>query len=89
MPPTFTAPVLFSSAVASLKYVGDISACPSMREIIGNLAIAIAAFKPFAVRPVGLSTKTTLESATANSLAISLVRSLDGPRARITSNAPP
>ena len=44
MPPTFTAPVLFSSAVASLKYVGDISTSPSMRDIIGYLAIASAAF---------------------------------------------
>ena len=59
-----------------------------MREIIGNFDLAIAAFKPLAVRPVGLSTKTTRESAAANSLAISFVRSLDGPKARITSKAP-
>ena len=56
--------------------------------MIGYFATAIAAFNPFAVRPVGFSTNTTRESRAASSLAISLVRSLEGPRARITSNAP-
>ena len=70
MPPTFTAPVLFSNSVASRRYVGEISACPSMREMIEYFALAIAAFKPFAVRPVGLSTRTTRESPAAISLAI-------------------
>jgi len=65
MPPTFTAPVLFSNSVASRRYVGEISACPSMREMIEYFALAIAAFKPFAVRPVGLSTRTTRESPAA------------------------
>ena len=59
-----------------------------MREIIGNLALAIAAFKPFAVLPVGLSTSTTRESFAASADAISFVRSLDGPSAKITSKPP-
>ena len=59
-----------------------------MRAITGNLDLAIAAFNPFAVRPVEFSTKTTRASLAASFAAISFVRSVDGPSARITSNSP-
>jgi len=63
MPPTLSAPVSTRVSTASFRYPGGRSACPSTRATTGNRDALMAALLPAGIRPFGLSTTVTRESA--------------------------